>query len=259
MGLTGLVSAGPTLIGVAVILLLVGALVAFFTIARAGRLDQDPTGARPMAAFLFSGAFATLWVAIFGIASITSGILGFFGRQRSMYSGMDSGMGSFFGGPKHPVGDANIRTITQGVLLVLVAGLASLIHRRRGLALAQGEDDANSPTKKVARTYVGVVSFFSIAILIVAALLGLYFVFELIAPGIYGGGTRWSTIKSLIEVAVVLVVVGTTFISHQGIAPKALRLLGGPELEAAGNDHQGDSGHDHDHDHDHDEAVTEIN
>ncbi len=245
---TGL-TAGPTLIVIAVLVLLVGALVAFLTIARAGRLDPDPTGARPMAAFLFSGAFATLWVAIVGIVSITSGILGFFGRNRSAYSGF----GSFFGGPKHPVGDANVRTIVQGVLLVLVAGIASLIHRRRGLALAAAEEDATSPTKKVARTYVGVVSFFSIAILIVALLLGLYFVFELIAPGIFGGGKRWSTVKSLIEVAVVVVVVGSSFINHQAIAPRSLRLFSGAEPHVAeAHSHEG-------HDHDHSHEGTETN
>jgi len=199
-----------------------------------------------MSAFLFSGAFATLWVAIVGIASITSGILGFFGRHRSM----GGGFGSIFGGPKHPVGDANVRTITQGALLVLVAGIASLIHRRRGLALAAAEDEVNSPTKKVARTYVGVVSFFSIAILIVAFLLGLYFVFQLIAPGIYEGGSRWSSIKSLIEVAVIVVVVGSTFLTHQGIAPRSLQLLGGPDASDA---------HHHASDHDHDHEVGENN
>jgi hypothetical protein len=245
---TGL-TAGPTLIVVAVLVLLVGALIAFLTIARAGRLDPDPTGARPMAAFLFSGAFATLWVAIIGVVSITSGILGFFGRNRSAYSGFDSS----FGGPKHPVGDANVRTITQGVLLVLIAGIASLIHRRRGLALAQAEDDLNAPSKKVARTYVGVVSFFSIAILIVAILLGLYLVFELIAPGIFGGGSRWSTVKSLIEVAVVVLVVGSTFLNHQAIAPRSLRLFSGVEpLVAEAHDHEA-------HDHDHPHEVTETN
>ncbi len=243
------VSSVPSVIVLAVVVLLVGAVVAFLTIARAGRLDPDPTGSRPMAAFLFSGAFATLWVAIIGIVSITTGILGFFGRNR----GMGSGFGSFFGGPKHPVGDANVRTITQGVLLVLIAGIASLIHRRRGLALAAAEDDLNAPTKKVARTYVGVVSFFSIAVLIVTVLLGLYFVFELIAPGIYGGGSRWSTVKSLIEVAVVFIIVGASFLNHQAIAPRSLRLFGGvaPEL-ADGHHHDGD-------DHDHDHEVTEAN
>ena len=235
-------SIGPTIILGGVVVLLLGAIVAFLTIARAGRLDPDPTGARPMAAFLFSGAFATLWVAVIGIGGIVSGILGFFGEHQNPFGGF-----VIPGGPKHPVGDANVRTIVQGVLLVVISGLASLMHRRRGLTIAHEEQDLNSPTKKIARTYVGVVSFFSVAIIVVVGLIGSWLALQLIAPGIFSGASRTTTVKPLIEVAVVLGVVGQIFVSHQHIAPRPLRLFGGEDA----HDHAG-----HDHDHDHGEAAS---
>ena len=116
-------SSGPSLILGAVIILLIGALIAFLTIARAGRYDADPSGRRPMTAYLLSGAFATLWTAYIGAIGIASGFIGFIGKHTTY------AMPVAFGGPKHPVGDANVRTITEGLLLVVIAGVASLLPR----------------------------------------------------------------------------------------------------------------------------------
>jgi hypothetical protein len=100
----------------------------------------------------------------------------------------------------------------------------------------------------VTRTYVSVVSFVSVAAVIVALLLGTYLIFTLIAPGIYGGGARSTTVKSLIEVAVVLGVVGANFFNHQAIAPRSLRLFAGREphvTEVHDHDHDAEGDHQH--------------
>ena len=237
-------SSGPSLILGAVIILLIGALIAFLTIARAGRYDADPSGRRPMTAYLLSGAFATLWTAYIGAIGIASGFIGFIGKHTTY------AMPVAFGGPKHPVGDANVRTITEGLLLVVIAGVASLLHRSRGLQIAADDDDANSPAKKVARTYAATVSFFAVAVFIVAALLGAYQLFQLIAPGIYGGATRLGTFRDLLLIGTILVTITVTFRSHQHIAPSELRLFS-----------MGSGGHDHDHDHeghDHDHGAASL-
>ncbi len=240
--LSGL-SSGPSLILGAVVILLIGALIAFLTIARAGRYDQDPSGRRPMTAYLLSGAFATLWAAYIGAIGIASGFIGFIGRHST------SSMPYAFGGPKHPVGDANVRTITEGLLLVVIAGVASKLHRARGLQIAASDDDANSPSKKVARTYAATVSFFAVAVFVVAALLGAYLFFQLIAPGIYGGGTRLGTFRNLLLDGTILLTISMTFPAHQRIAPSELRLFA---MESDGH-------HDHDHDHEgHDHGAASL-
>jgi len=242
-------SSKPTLLGVSIVVLVFGTLVSFATIGQAGRRDPDPTGSGPMAAYLFSGAFTTLWLAILGAISISGGALGFFSQAKPVSNVYGSALKGASGHFDHE----NIRTVTQGIILFVVAGAASAFHRNRGLALAAAENDPNAPSKKIARTYVGVVSFISIAILIVTTLLVLYLSLEIISPHIFGGSSRSSTVKSLAELSVIFIAVGTVFLRHQSMAPKPLRLFGGEDNQAVSVYHQGD---DHDHFHGHGEGKS---
>ena len=193
----------------------VGNLVTYVILVVANRADPDPTGKRPMAVFLFGGSFLTLWIAYIGAIAIITSLVGLIGTHISSQSGS-----------QHPVGDAAVRGITIGLLLVLIAGGLHLLQKQRGLALAESESDPTSPTKRVARSYVAVVSFVSMLIMVVASVIFLYSLLGLIAPGVYHAGHRLGTFRMLLVEAFVLLLTAMIFRAHQRLAPMQLRLFG---------------------------------
>ncbi len=205
--------------GAAVVLLLlfsgVGSIITYVIIVVANRAEADPTGKRPMAVYFFGGAFATLWLAYIGLIITVVSLINLIGKNVA-YSFNES----------HPVGDAAIRGVTIGLLFFLIAGYAHYIHRRRGLELAASESDPASPTKRVARSYVAVVSFISVVILIVMTFAFLYTALSLIAPGVYHGPHFTNGLKGLLAEAFIFVLTGAIFWTHQSLAPSALQLFG---------------------------------
>lgn len=203
--------------GAAVILLLllssVGSIITYVIIVVANRADPDPTGKRPMAVYFFGGAFLTLWIAYLGLIVVVVSLVNLIGTNVSFASG------------QHPVGDAAVRGVSVGLIFFVVAGYAHYLHRRRGLELAASESDPASPTKRVARSYVAVVSFVATVITIVMSFAFIYTLLALIAPGIFHGGNSTTMAKGLLVEAFVLCLAGLIFWSHQSLAPGALRLF----------------------------------
>jgi len=109
--------------------------------------------------------------------------------------------------------------------MVLVGGVAHVIHRQRGLALSDSETDPFSPTKRVMRSYVAAVSFISVLIVLISAMVLGYLIFQLVAPASSGPPDhvstrcRRSSIRSTLVGATAFV-----FFAHQALAPAALRL-----------------------------------
>jgi hypothetical protein len=185
----------------------VGSLMTYVIIVIANRADPDPSGKRPMAAYLFGGAFLSLWISYLGSIIVVEGVV----------SLMDTDT---------PSSNTVARVVVVGFLLVLVGGAAHMIHRQRGLALSDSETDLSSPTKRVMASYVAAVSFISVLIGLISAIVLGYLIFQLVAPGVFGStGTRVDVLASVIDW---LYIVGATvfvFFSHQALAPSTLRLL----------------------------------
>ncbi|HTB08208.1 MAG TPA: hypothetical protein VK704_00240 [Acidimicrobiales bacterium] len=184
-----------------------GSLMTYVIIVIANRADPDPSGKRPMAAYLFGGAFFSLWLSYLGSIIIVEALV----------SLMDT---------VTPSTNTIARIVVAGFLMVLVGGAVHMIHRQRGLALADSETDPSSPTKRVMRSYVAAVSFITVLIAVISAIVLGYLIFQLVAPGVFGAsGTRVDVLSSIIDWLYIVGATAFIFLTHQALAPTALRLI----------------------------------
>ncbi len=209
-------------IGLALFLLLavssIGSLITYVIIVIANRADPDPTGKRPVAAYLFGGSFLTLWITYVGILSISSTLIGLIGPHTAQFSLTET----------HPYLDQVVRNLSLGALVTVVAGATYLLHRRRGIELVESEGDPSSPSRRVMKGYIAAVSFLSTVIVIVATMVFAYTFLELIAPGVFqASGGRTTTWISLLETVVLLALTSVVFRTHQSLLPPEHRLLNG--------------------------------
>src|ERR1019366_4920455 len=128
------------------------AFAIFFIVAIGNRSDADPAGSRPIAAYLFSGAFLFIWIAYFGIVAAAFSIINLIGSHPDS-SFLPSTLSS---------GNSAIRACVLGVLLVVFAGGVGYLHLKKGNALADDEANPSGPTKRVMRSYVALTSFIAI-------------------------------------------------------------------------------------------------
>jgi hypothetical protein len=185
----------------------VGSIMTYVIIVIANRADPDPSGKRPMAAYLFGGSFLSLWIAYMGSIIVVEALVSL---MRS----------------NAPSTNTVARIVVVGFLMVLVGGVAHMIHRQRGLALSDSETDPSSPTKRVMRSYVAAVSFISVLITLISAMVLGYLIFQLVAPGVFGAtGSRVDTLSSVIDSLYIVGATAFVFFTHQALAPAALRLL----------------------------------
>ena len=213
----GLVPSIATALQVLGFVTVVGALATLFIVAVSNRAESDPSGSRPMAAYLFSGAFLFLWIAYMGVAFAASSLIQLLGPHPASPLGL----------PSTSYGDQAIRACVAGGLLLVVAGGAAVLHLRRGAALAEAEHDQSGPTKRVMRTYVALVSFISVVILVLALVATGWLVAGLISPTIFvADASRTSTTRALLDALVLVLLAGIVFAAHQRYAPEWLRLLG---------------------------------
>jgi hypothetical protein len=191
--------------------------VAIFVIGVSNRSDPDPRGTRPMAAYYFAAAFLFLWVAFFGLVYALDALVNLIGNHPAA---------SGFFAPAPSYGNAALRACVNGGVLLLIVGGSFLLHLQRGNALAEGEADASSPTKKIMRSYVAFVSLVAILIFTVALAVALIDVFHLFSHTIFGGSaSRTVTTRSILDALVLVVLAGVVYELHQRFAPDSLRLL----------------------------------
>ena len=209
--ISGAIIGSVALVYIAIVFLLlisgVGSIMTYVIIVIANRADPDPSGKRPMAAYFFGGSFLSLWMAYIGSILVVEAIVSL------MHSNA-------------PDTNTVARIVVIGFLMVLVGGVAHMIHRKRGLALADSETDPSSPTKRVMRSYVAAVSFLSVLIALISTLVLGYLIFQFVAPGVFGAsGSRIDTLSSIIDLVYVLGATAFVFFAHQALSPAALRLL----------------------------------
>jgi len=209
--ISGAILGGGTVVFIVIMFLLlissVGSLMTYVIIVIANRGDPDPSGKRPMAAYLFGGSFFSLWIAYMGSIIVVDALVSLMHTNA-------------------PNTNTVARIVVVGFLMVLFGGVAHIIHRQRGLALADSETDPSSPTKRVMRSYVAAVSFISVLIAFLSTMVLGYLIFQLIAPGVFGAsGSRVDTLSSIIDLVYVVGATAFVFFTHQALAPAALRLL----------------------------------
>jgi len=201
-----------------IVLSTLGALVTFTIVVIANRADPDPTGKRPLSAYLFGGSFLTLWItfaAILALAFTLIGVLGSHPNDPSSHA-------------INAYSDSVIRSLVLGTIVAGIAGYAYLIHRKRGIALAESDEDPSSPSRRVLRGYAAAVSLISTVLVILGSIAALYEVFQLIAPGVFmASGSRVDTVKSLLDELVVVLLAAGVFRSHQALVPAEQRLFAG--------------------------------
>lgn len=212
---------GVVVVIVAVLAPVVLLAFAIFIIGVSNKSDPDPRGTRPVAAYAYSAAFLFLWTAVFAVVAAVDSLINLIGNSAN------GSVVVSFGGALDPDKLA-ARACVLGAIVLVLAGGAYLVHLRRGNALADLDDDASGPTKRVMRSFVAFVSFVSI-LLAVAACIGLvYTIFELASPSTFGGfASRTADLRALLDAAVLLVAAGSVFAYHQRLAPASMRLLGG--------------------------------
>ena len=208
--ITGAILGSGAVFIVIMLLLLIssaGSIMTYVIIVIANRADPDPSGKRPMAAYLFGGSFLSLWIAYTGSIVVVEALVSL------MHSNA-------------PNSNTVARMVVVGFLMVLVGGVTHMLHRQRGLALSDSETDPSSPPKRVMRSYVAAVSFISVFIALISAMVLGYLIFQFVAPGVFGAtGSRVDTLSSIIDLVYVVGATAFVFFAHQALAPAVLRLL----------------------------------
>jgi hypothetical protein len=212
----GVLQLAATFVSIVLVVAILGAFATLFIVAVSNRSDPDPTGSRPMGAYLFSAAFLLLWVAYLGIDVAANSLINLLGNHPSPFPGV----------PGPSFRDDAIRACVLGGLLVVLAGGAMVLHLRRGVGLAEAEGNPTGPTKRVMRTYVALVSFVSVLILVLALVVAGWLVAGLCSPTIFvAGASRTVTTRELLDALVLVLLSGSIFSYHQRYAPEGLRLL----------------------------------
>ena len=200
-------------IGVLALVMFLGVAGAFIVIVVANRAEPDPTGRRPLVVYLFGVAFITLWTALIGAVVIVSSLVQLIGSHARTY-----------GASIHPIGDATARGVVFGGLVLLVSVATLMIHLRKGVALSDRGAQPSSPASRIAQSYVAAVAFVSVFIIIVATVTAIYLLFQIVAPGVFGGAGRIPTLRHFIDASYVVLAGATILASHLKMATPQLWL-----------------------------------
>ena len=211
------VSGVPSLVGIVVgvlaLVLILGIVGAFVVIVVANRADPDPTGRRPFVVYLFGVAFITLWTALMGAATVVSSLVQLIGSHTGIS-----------GGSIHPIGDATARGVVFGGLVLFASVATLVIHLRKGMALATIGEQPSSPAFRCAQSYVSAVAFVSVLVTIIAGVTAVYLIFQIVAPGVFGGTGRVPVLRHFLDASYVALAAGAILRSHLKLAKPQLWL-----------------------------------
>ncbi|HVB05676.1 MAG TPA: hypothetical protein VNF07_05450 [Acidimicrobiales bacterium] len=198
-------------VGALLLVALLGIVGAFVVIVIANRADPDPSGRRPYATYLFGASFILVWSALLGSAAVVSSLVQLIGKSTALSLGA-----------RHPVGDAVARGVVLGGLILLLSLGALAVHEGRGRRLVGEEEAAAAPAVRVAKGYGAAVCFVSLFVALIALVVGLYALFQLVAPGVFQGRGRIPALRTIIDAGWLLFAAGVILASHLKIAAPAL-------------------------------------
>jgi hypothetical protein len=172
----------------------------------ANRAEPDPRGQRSHSVYLFGMSFVTLQLTFAGSVVIVTSIF------------------SVIAPHFEPLTNSIARSIVIGGLLVVLFGAVLLLHLGRGIEIARGDGEVSGPNLRVMQSYAGVVGFIYLLQLIVALAVGIYLVFALIAPGVFGslGSSRSGTVAMLLDLLYIMLASGYILMAHSSLGPTSV-------------------------------------
>lgn len=213
MGGGGLGSMVGVLIGLLGVVVLLAVVGVFVIVVASNRADPDPSGRRPLSVYLFATSFVALIAAVVGSVTVVSSLVQLIGSHPGVSQSAI-----------HPIGDAAARGAVLGGLITVVSVAILVVHLRRGLGFAGADGDAG-PSRRVARSYVAAVAFISVLVVLAATVMGIYLIFEIAGPGIFGGGGgRIPVVRNLIVVVYVGAVAALVLGTHRDLVSPGLRF-----------------------------------
>ncbi len=184
----------------------------------ANRAEPDPRGMRPHTVYLFGMSFVTLQLAFAGSVLIMTALF--------------SLIAPHYG----PMGNQIAREVVIGALFVVIAGGVWVVHLRRGIDTANGDQGAVRPNARVMNSYAGVVGFIYLLQLIISFGIAIYLLLALIAPGVFGsvGSGRSATLSVLLDLVYIMVASGVILLIHANLGPTVFPPRTAPELAPSG-------------------------
>jgi hypothetical protein len=169
----------------------------------ANRAEPDERGQRAHSVYLFGMSFVTLQLTFAGSVLIVTSIL------------------SVIAPHFVPLTNSIARSVVIGGLLVVLFGATLSLHVGRGIATARGDRGVTGPNLRVMQSYAGVVSFIYLLQLIVSLAVGIYLLFALVAPGVFGsiGTSRSGTLAMLLDLLYVMLASGFILAAHTSLGP----------------------------------------
>jgi hypothetical protein len=214
----------------------------FVVVVVANRADPDLSGRRPAVVYALATAFLTLFVTLFATTALVAWLCQLIGDRPGHYEASSFAASSFaFGGHQHPLGDAVARGAVMSALVALVAGFVFVLHVRAA-ARASADLPTVEPVARVRSSYIAAVSFVTVTIIIVSAVVVLYDIFRGIAPGVFtesGRGGSIEVLRSMIPAFYLLVASLLILVAHLRFAPPPFRpgvfsrWYGGPTAPVA--------------------------
>jgi hypothetical protein len=194
-------------------------ILLFVIVVVANRAEPDPRGLRSLSVYLFSMSFVMLQITYTGTVLIAVSLISLVGPHLA------------------PLTNGIARSVVIGGLLVVIAGSTLVFHVRKGTEIAAGDGRVDGPNVRILNTYVSVVSFLYLLTMLVALGFSIYLVFELVGPGVFGGGSAGRTIivENLLVAVYVMVASGLIVVIHSRFgAPSVFRFKdqGSPGISA---------------------------
>ncbi len=172
----------------------------------ANRAEPDPRGQRSHSVYLFGMSFVTLQLTFAGSVLIVTSIFSVIAPHFT------------------PLTNSIARSVVIGGLLVVLFGAVLLLHISRGIEVARGDGVTTGPNLRVMQSYAGVVSFIYLLQLIFSLAVGIYLLFALVAPGVFGslGSSRSGTLAMLLDLLYVILASGYILMAHSSLGPTSV-------------------------------------
>jgi len=205
-GLSSILGVFFDVLAIVAVFAVVGILV---IVVVSNRAEPDPSGRRPQSVYFFAVSFVALVTSVIGSTVVVASAVQLIGHHPSSLN------------------NEIARTVLLGGLITAVSVFLLINHLARGVALAQSGSESTTPSRRVGQSYIGVVAFVSVLVLLIVAVLAVYLLFAIVGPGVFGSfGGRTPAFRYLIVALYLGAVSWVILTTHRDLVPPGLRPFG---------------------------------